>query len=440
MIVPFSISDFLDRAAHGLRRPGRRRRRARPAGAVPGRADLRRAGDAGAPAQAAHLDQLGIGVGERVAVVSHNSARLLAVVLRRRRLRPGAGAGELPAAARRGALHRRALRRPGAVRRPRARRGAGRRSTAEHRFVLGDDDAPVRRRAARSRGRGSRTRTPPRASTTPPARPRAPRACRSPTATSGSTPSPSALHAGVTDRDVYLHTLPMFHANGWGMPFAMTGLGVPQVVLRKVDGAEILRRVERHGVTVMCAAPAVAAAVLEAAQDWEGEIPGPGPGADHHGRRPAADEDRGAGRGGARLGVRPDLRPHRDLAAADDQPQPRRVGRPRRPRSGPHRLVRAGAPALGVRLKVDESDEGPARCWPAPTSCSRATGSSPRSRRRALRGRLVPHRRRRVDRRRRLPHDPGPQEGRHHHRRRERHPRSRSRTCSSPTRPSPRWR
>ena len=66
----------------------------------------------------------------------------------------------------------------------------------------------------------------------------------------------------------------MFHANGWGMPFAMTGLGVQQIVLRKVDGAEILRRVEKHGVTVMCAAPAVAAAVLEARPDWEGEIPG----------------------------------------------------------------------------------------------------------------------------------------------------------------------
>ena len=39
-----------------------------------------------------------------------------------------------------------------------------------------------------------------------------------------------ALHAGVTDRDVYLHTLPMFHANGWGMPFAMAGMGVPQAV------------------------------------------------------------------------------------------------------------------------------------------------------------------------------------------------------------------
>jgi fatty-acyl-CoA synthase len=83
-----------------------------------------------------------------------------------------------------------------------------------------------------------------------------------------------ALHVGVTDRDVYLHTLPMFHANGWGMPFAMTGMGVPQVVIRKIDGAEILRRVEKYGVTVMCAAPAVVASILEAAQSWEGEIPG----------------------------------------------------------------------------------------------------------------------------------------------------------------------
>jgi acyl-CoA synthetase (AMP-forming)/AMP-acid ligase II len=68
----------------------------------------------------------------------------------------------------------------------------------------------------------------------------------------------------------------MFHANGWGMPFAMTGCGVTHVALRKVDGAEILRRVEHHGVTVMCAAPAVVAAVLDAAPDWEGEIPGRG--------------------------------------------------------------------------------------------------------------------------------------------------------------------
>ena len=81
---------------------------------------------------------------------------------------------------------------------------------------------------------------------------------------------------GVSDRDVYLHTLPMFHCNGWGMPYAMTAMGGQHIVLRKVDGPEILRRVEDHGVTLLCGAPAVIAAVLDAAADWDGDIPGAG--------------------------------------------------------------------------------------------------------------------------------------------------------------------
>jgi fatty-acyl-CoA synthase len=72
-------------------------------------------------------------------------------------------------------------------------------------------------------------------------------------------------HVNVSDRDVYMHTLPMFHCNGWGMPYAVTAMGVPQVVVRKVDGEEILRRIEQHGVTLLCGAPAVVAAVLDAA-------------------------------------------------------------------------------------------------------------------------------------------------------------------------------
>jgi fatty-acyl-CoA synthase len=71
--------------------------------------------------------------------------------------------------------------------------------------------------------------------------------------------------ATVTDRDVYLHTLPMFHCNGWGMPYAVTAMGVPQVVVRKIDGEELLRRIGQHGVTLMCGAPAVVAAILDAA-------------------------------------------------------------------------------------------------------------------------------------------------------------------------------
>ncbi|MEY4606753.1 MAG: hypothetical protein RLY45_1513, partial [Actinomycetota bacterium] len=81
---------------------------------------------------------------------------------------------------------------------------------------------------------------------------------------------------GISDRDVYLHTLPQFHCNGWGVLYAASGMGASHVILRKVDGAEILRRIDEHGVTVLCGAPAVANAILDAASSWNGAIPGSG--------------------------------------------------------------------------------------------------------------------------------------------------------------------
>ena len=86
-------------------------------------------------------------------------------------------------------------------------------------------------------------------------------------------------HTGVSDRDVLLHTLPMFHCNGWGMPYAVTGMGGTHIVLRKVDGEDILSRIERHGVTLLCGAPAVVAAILGAAETRTAEgrsVPGRG--------------------------------------------------------------------------------------------------------------------------------------------------------------------
>jgi acyl-CoA synthetase (AMP-forming)/AMP-acid ligase II len=79
-------------------------------------------------------------------------------------------------------------------------------------------------------------------------------------------------HATVTERDAYLHTVPMFHCNGWGMPYALTAMGCKQVVQRKVDGAEMLRRIGDEGVTLLCGAPAVVAAILDAAAAGE-ELP-----------------------------------------------------------------------------------------------------------------------------------------------------------------------
>ena len=83
-------------------------------------------------------------------------------------------------------------------------------------------------------------------------------------------------HMGVDDRDVYLHLLPQFHCNGWGMLYAVTAMGGTHIIQRKVDGAEILRRVEQHGVTYWCGAPAVLNAIIDAAQEWDGPIPGSG--------------------------------------------------------------------------------------------------------------------------------------------------------------------
>lgn len=72
-------------------------------------------------------------------------------------------------------------------------------------------------------------------------------------------------HLGVDDRDVLMHTLPMFHCNGWGMPYSVTGMGGTHVIQRKIDGESILSRIESEGVTLLCGAPAVWAATLDAA-------------------------------------------------------------------------------------------------------------------------------------------------------------------------------
>lgn len=165
-----------------------------------------------------------------------------------------------------------------------------------------------------------------------------------------------ALHYGASDRDVYLHTLPMFHANGWGLPFGITGVGAQHIVLRKVDGAEILRRVEKHGVTFMCGAPAVAAAVLAAAAEWDGPIPG-------------RDRVRMIVAGAppptsvveqieAELGWE-----FMQLYGLTETSPIATVNRTRAewdvltPAERAERLVRAGAPALGTQLRVDDQGE-----------------------------------------------------------------------------------
>lgn len=64
-------------------------------------------------------------------------------------------------------------------------------------------------------------------------------------------------HLNITHDDVYLHTLPMFHANGWGGVWAITAAGATHVCLRKVDPPLILELFEEYKVSVLCGAPTV---------------------------------------------------------------------------------------------------------------------------------------------------------------------------------------
>ncbi|MFB4474252.1 AMP-binding protein, partial [Oceanobacillus caeni] len=64
-------------------------------------------------------------------------------------------------------------------------------------------------------------------------------------------------HLNVKHDDVYLHTLPMFHANGWGGVWAITAAGATHVCLRKVDPPKILDLFEQKGITLLCGAPTV---------------------------------------------------------------------------------------------------------------------------------------------------------------------------------------
>ena len=73
----------------------------------------------------------------------------------------------------------------------------------------------------------------------------------------------SALTMGLTGDDVFLHTIPLFHVNGWGTPHFVTGLGGVHVMLPRFDAGEVLRLVEAHRVTRLFLVPAMARLVLD---------------------------------------------------------------------------------------------------------------------------------------------------------------------------------
>ena len=70
----------------------------------------------------------------------------------------------------------------------------------------------------------------------------------------------------------YLWTLPMFHCNGWCFPWTVAMLGGTHVCLRKVDAPTILTAMREHGVDHYCAAPIVHNLLIAAAPELRAGI------------------------------------------------------------------------------------------------------------------------------------------------------------------------
>jgi fatty-acyl-CoA synthase len=63
-------------------------------------------------------------------------------------------------------------------------------------------------------------------------------------------------------RDVDLHTIPLYHANGWGHPHCATAQGLKQVMVRRFEPANVLRLIQEERATFMALVPTMANSLL----------------------------------------------------------------------------------------------------------------------------------------------------------------------------------
>lgn len=96
--------------------------------------------------------------------------------------------------------------------------------------------------------------------------------------TSGSTGTPKGvtlshrtiyMHAmavagafNADDNATELHTIPLFHANGWGRPQTATMMGLRQVMVRRFDPPHVCRLIQEERATAMSLVPTMASAIL----------------------------------------------------------------------------------------------------------------------------------------------------------------------------------
>ncbi|HEX4636368.1 MAG TPA: acyl-CoA synthetase [Rhizomicrobium sp.] len=76
----------------------------------------------------------------------------------------------------------------------------------------------------------------------------------------------NALAGTMVEHPVLLWTLPMFHCNGWCMPWSLSAVAGTHVCLRWVRAAAIFDAIAAHGVTHLCGAPIVMSTLINAGE------------------------------------------------------------------------------------------------------------------------------------------------------------------------------
>ena len=79
----------------------------------------------------------------------------------------------------------------------------------------------------------------------------------------------SICEFGIHERDVYLHTLAQFHCNGWGVGYAVTGMGGTHVIIKKYEPAAFFDLVTQERVTFACMPPTMINMALNHSLDIE---------------------------------------------------------------------------------------------------------------------------------------------------------------------------
>ncbi len=79
----------------------------------------------------------------------------------------------------------------------------------------------------------------------------------------------SICEFSLHERDVYLHTLAQFHCNGWGLPYAVTGMGATHVIIKKFEPALFFDLLARERVTFAAMPPTMINMALNHSLDAE---------------------------------------------------------------------------------------------------------------------------------------------------------------------------